>query len=345
MRTLTRCPHPARPTHLPGVAEPVMGCAVTDRRARSVLRAYPELLAVLVAAIVGLTVHAPLRWLVDHHGIDVLLVVLVFATAATITVGDVSRVAAVKGRLALGLVAGITVLPALAWLVSRIVATGPLRDGIVTIGLAPCEIASVATVSMAGGQPAAAAVMLVGSTLLTVTLAGPILILSTSGSRVSTGDLVVDLLLVVVVPLAVGILLRATRNVGAGRDYLTGAVAIFAVAGLVALIASRVELSRDYSGVAAAALVFTFGAAVLGRVLSIGANRRLATSMVLTTSMRDFAIAAAIAASAFGADAAAPLGLYGIVVLVWGTAAAGVLRARGSADLRTATRGPARRPP
>jgi hypothetical protein len=50
--------------------------------------------------------------------------------------------------------------------------------------------------------------------------------------------------------------------------------------------------------------------------------------MLLTASMRDFAIAAGLAAAAFGAKAAAPLGLYGILVLVWGTGAAGTLRRR-----------------
>ena len=34
------------------------------------------------------------------------------------------------------------------------------------------------------------------------------------------------------------------------------------------------------------------------------------------------------ATAAFGPQAAAPLGLYGIAVLIWGTAAAGTLRAR-----------------
>jgi len=47
--------------------------------------------------------------------------------------------------------------------------------------------------------------------------------------------------------------------------------------------------------------------------------------------MRDFAIAAGLAATAFGPAAAAPLGLYGILVLVWGTAMAGVLRQRSAA--------------
>ena len=49
--------------------------------------------------------------------------------------------------------------------------------------------------------------------------------------------------------------------------------------------------------------------------------------------MRDFAIAAALAAAAFGPQAAAPLGLYGIAVLIWGTATAGGLRRRPAADV------------
>ena len=87
-------------------------------------------------------------------------------------------------------------------------------------------------------------------------------------------------------------------------------------AGFVALAA----LSTDYVGVGAAAIVFTLGAAVLGRALSIRGGSSIGTPLLLTTSMRDSAIAAGIASSAFGSDAAAPLGLYGIVVLVWGTA-------------------------
>src|SRR5258708_38541829 len=62
---------------------------------------------------------------------------------------------------------------------------------------------------------------------------------------------------------------------------------------------------------------------VAGVVLDLGA-----VALLLATSMRDFAIAAGLAAAAFGPAAAAPLGLYGILVLVWGTAAAGFLRKR-----------------
>jgi 2,3-bisphosphoglycerate-independent phosphoglycerate mutase len=53
-----------------------------------------------------------------------------------------------------------------------LVAPGSLREGILTVGLAPCEIASVATTVMAGGEAAFAAGILIGSTVATVALSG-----------------------------------------------------------------------------------------------------------------------------------------------------------------------------
>jgi len=49
---------------------------------------------------------------------------------------------------------------------------------------------------------------------------------------------------------------------------------------------------------------------------------------VLNGGALGFAIAAGLATAAFGASAAAPLGLYGVLVLLWGTGAAGWLRKR-----------------
>jgi predicted Na+-dependent transporter len=106
-------------------------------------------------------------------------------------------------------------------------------------------------------------------------------------------------------------------------------VALFAVAALVALIAAEVQLSAGYVAVTGALVVFLAGSAVAGRLLGLRAPRPAATALLLTTSMRDFAIAAGLAAAAFGTAAAAPLGLYGILVLVWGTAVAGFVRRRG----------------
>jgi predicted Na+-dependent transporter len=71
-----------------------------------------------------------------------------------------------------------------------------------------------------------------------------------------------------------------------------------------------------------ALLAYLAGGAALGALLARGVPPARRTAIVLTTAMRDFAVAAGIAASAFGAAAAAPLGIYGLLVLIFGSAAA-----------------------
>jgi predicted Na+-dependent transporter len=317
---------------------------------RAIVAGYPELIVVLAAAILGLTVQPPLAWLANHQGINVLLAILVLATAVTIDPAALRRLATAWRSLLAALVVGITVLPALAWAVSRIVGAGALRDGVLTVGLAPCEIASVATTAMAAGEAAVSAGVLIGSTLAAVALAGPILTLEAGHAGVSPGGIIANLALVVALPLAVGLiaracaevplravsssslanrLLAATRILATARaERVASLTALAAVAALVALIAAEIHLSAAYLAVAAALLLFLLGSALLGRALGTRAARPTATALLLTTSMRDFAIAAGLAAAAFGPTAAAPLGLYGVAVLVWGTAVAGILRQR-----------------
>ena len=320
---------------------------------RALLARYPELAAVLAAAVIGLSVQRPLAWLAARQGINVLLAVLVFATAVTIEPAALRRAASAWQRLLAALAIGATVLPALSWAVAHMVPAGPLRDGVLTVGLAPCEIASVATTAMAGGEAAIAAGLLTGSTVVAVAVAGPLLALEAGHAGFSPGGVIASLALVVALPLAVGLALRAAAAPPAGvreerppariawRAWLSATVrplatpraqraashvALAAVAALVALIAAEVHFSAGYAAVAAALVVFLLCSAVIGRLLGLRSPRPVAAALLLTTSMRDFAIAAGLATAAFGPPAAAPLGLYGILVLVWGTAAAGTLR-------------------
>ena len=103
-------------------------------------------------------------------------------------------------------------LPALSWAVSRIVAAGPLRDGVLVVGLAPCEIASVATTAMAAGEAAVSAGVLIGSTLAAVALAGPILTLEAGRAHISPASIIANLALVVALPLALGLAARASAE-------------------------------------------------------------------------------------------------------------------------------------
>jgi predicted Na+-dependent transporter len=301
-------------------------------RIRGALAAYPELAAVLAAAIIGLCLPRPLAWLATHNGINVLLVILVLATAVTIDAAALRRLASAWPRVLLAVTVGITVLPALSWAAARLVQAGPLRDGVLTVGLAPCEIASVATTALADGEAALAAGVLIGSTVATVALAAPILTLEVGHASFSPAGVIENLALVVAAPLAAGIMLRSLIPLTARplstpqAQQAASRTALAAVAALVALVASEVHLTGGYAAVAAALLLFLAASAAIGRLLSVRAPRPPATALLLTTSMRDFAIAAALATTAFGPQSAAPLGLYGLAVLIWGTACAGLLR-------------------
>ena len=297
-------------------------------RVRVLLAGYPELIAVLAAAVLGLSVQPPLAWLAGRQGINMLLVVLVFATAVAIDPAARRRLTGTWPSLLAVLAPGITVLPALAWAVAQIVAAGPLRDGIMALGLAPCEIASVAITALAGGEAALAAGALIGSTVLTVAAAGPLLALEADHATVHPGHIVASLALIVALPLAAGIALRARTPLPAKAERTAAATAVAAVAALVALIAAEVHLSAGYLPVTLALIAFLAGSALTGWLLGTRARHPAGVAVLLTTSMRDFAIAAGLAAAAFGPAAAAPLGLYGILVLVWGTAAAGIVRWR-----------------
>jgi predicted Na+-dependent transporter len=294
------------------------------------LNQYRELALVVVAAVIGLTVQSPLAWVVHHQGVDIFLAILVFATAITIEPESLRRLPAVWRHLAAALLVGVTILPALSWAVAHLVAAGSLRDGITTMGLAPCEIASIATTAMASGDIAFAGGILIGSTILTVSVAGPILALEVPGVSIHPGHIIVNLLIVVALPLAAGIAARAFLRLPAATESVASTTSVLAVAVLVALIAAEVHLSLHYLPVLAAIVLFVLASALVGRLLGRAGGPSVMKALLLTTSMRDFAIAAGVATAAFGAPAAAPLGLYGIIVLIWGTGAAGYLRKRTS---------------
>jgi predicted Na+-dependent transporter len=225
---------------------------------------------------------------------------------------------AAAGRMALALAASTVILPLLAWLASRLVSGTALQGGVLAAGVAPVEVASVALTGMAGGEVVVAAGLLIASTLLTVLLAGPILGLLGAHSTVSQLGLLATLALVVALPLIAGCAMRTLDPFG-GRE--RSLIEVLGMASLLVLlweISSELRLQASDGRVAVALLVFLAGAGGLGWLLARGASRGQRTAVILPTTMRDFAVAAGIAASAFGIAAAAPLGIYGVMVLVFG---------------------------
>ncbi len=295
---------------------------------RSWLADYRELVIVLVAAVIGLTVQAPLAAVVRHQGVNILLAILVFSTGLSIEPRTLRQLPSRWRPLVIALLVGISVLPAISWLAGFLVPSGPLRDGIITVGLAPCEIASMATTGMAGGSIVLAGGLLIGSTVLSVVASGPILSWEQQHASVHPAHIVTNLLLVVALPLALALLVRARLSLPPRAEVITSNISTLSVAALVALIASQTHLELSYLRVVGGLLLFLAVTIGVGHLLGRRDKHEVGRALLLTTSMRDFAIAASLAATAFGPRAAAPLGLYGIMVLAWGTGSAGFMRSR-----------------
>ena len=273
---------------------------------------------VLVFAGLGVVLPGLGRRLDANGAILITLAVLVFCTGSSVTFADFKGLRAASGRMAVVLAATTVILPVLAWLASRLVTEPALQGGVMAAGVAPVEVASVAFTGLAGGEVVVAAGLLIASTLLTVVLAGPILRLLGAQSATSQLGLLATLTLVVALPLMAGCAMRAIDPFGGRERPLMDVLGTASLLVLLWEIASELRLHASDAVVAVALLVYLAGAGVLGWLLAREVSSARRSAVILPTAMRDFAVAAGIAASAFGVAAAAPLGIYGVMVLVFG---------------------------
>jgi len=273
---------------------------------------------VLVFAGLGVVLPGLGRRLDANGAILITLAVLVFCTGSSVTFADFKGLRAASGRMAVVLAATTVILPVLAWLASRLVTEPALQGGVMAAGVAPVEVASVAFTGLAGGEVVVAAGLLIASTLLTVVLAGPILRLLGAQSATSQLGLLATLTLVVALPLMAGCAMRAIDPFGGRERPLMDVLGTASLLVLLWEIASELRLHASDAVVAVALLVYLAGAGVLGWLLAREVSSTRRSAVILPTAMRDFAVAAGIAASAFGVAAAAPLGIYGVMVLVFG---------------------------
>jgi BASS family bile acid:Na+ symporter len=281
---------------------------------------------VLVTAAIGIAWPGPGRRAEAADGILIALAILVFCTGASMTFAEMGAVRTAGRRLAVVLPVATVGLPVLAWAASHLASGAAARGGILAAGVAPAEVASVALTGLAGGDAVLAAGLLAASTIVTVLLAGPILSVAGAHSSASQLSLLVTLALVVALPLAAGAGLRSLDPFGGREQPLARVIGTLSLLVLLWQVASQIQIRASEASVALALVAYLAGGAGLGWLLARGAPPERRTAIVLTTGMRDFAVAAGIAASAFGATAAAPLGIYGLLVLIFGSAAAYLAR-------------------
>jgi BASS family bile acid:Na+ symporter len=284
----------------------------------------PDLLPLLALIAAGLALVIPSAALASH--MDILLAALVLVTALDI---DPRRLLGIGERARALLFLAIVPLLALgagAWALAHL-AHGPERDGTLALGLAPAEVASVGLIGLMGGASELAVAVLAVSMALSAAIGPPALVLLGHSSHgASAGPLIARFALVVIAPLAAGLWLRGALPGLARRER-----ALSALSSLIVVALIFAALSATHAGLGTAVLVSLAFLAVSSLVAGAavwGFGHRIDPSLVLTIGMRDFAVAAALAAAAFGDRAAQVAGVYGTLMLIAGATATSMARRR-----------------
>jgi BASS family bile acid:Na+ symporter len=212
----------------------------------------------------------------------------------------------------------------LAWLISRLF-SGAVRDGVLALGVSSTEVAAVGLVALAGGSAVLALGGLAGS-LVVAALLGPVVLGALAGGgAVAVGELVARFAVVVLVPLAAGLVARATLpRLERAEGELSG-LATIAVVVLVYAAMSGAGDGGNLGPAAAASVLFLAGSALPALAWVLLAPPALRATGALVIELRDFAVAAALAGQAFGPAAATVSGAYGVLMLLLGAAAAHLL--------------------
>ena len=294
------------------------------------LAAVPRFLTplALLAAVLGLAI--PSGALAARS--DLLLALLVLATALGISFADLRRL---RDHVRAVAILSLLPLPALvgaAWLLGRPFV--PLvRDGLLAVGLSSAEVAAVGLVALAGADATIALGVVTGSLVLAA-LVGPVAIgwLSGSVAHVSSAHLLGRFALVVLVPLLAGVAARSRPALAvrlAAADEAREGLAALTVALLVYAALSGTRGAHHLGAALLASVAFLIVCACLAALWRrLDAPRSSAIPGAFTIGMRDFAVAAALATQAFGTAAGAVPGVYGVVMLVAAAIAAGRLSSR-----------------
>jgi predicted Na+-dependent transporter len=283
----------------------------------------PDLLPVLALIAAAMARVVPSSTLSSH--VDVLLALLVLATALDIDPRQLLRVGA-RWRTILLLV----VVPALAlagggWLIAQL-GHGETRNGVLALGFAPAEVASVGLIGLMGGA-AELAVGVLALSLVLSALAGPPALAALG--HASHGAHVLPLLgrfgLIVLLPLVIGLLLRGARPELAKREHELSVSSSIIVILLIFASLSDTH-SGDLAGPTALSAAFLAFSGLLAALSLRTFGRRFEPTLALTIGMRDFAVAAALAQGAYGARAAQVAGIYGTMMLIAGATVTAVVR-------------------
>lgn len=287
------------------------------QRISSAVGAWFPLIALVAAGIALALPSAFVGW---GSAITWLLMIIMLGMGMTLRPVDFGTIAARPWPLLLGVLAQYSVMPLLGWGIAHLFDFDPLvTAGMILVGCAPGGTSSNVMVYLAKGDTALSVSMTTVSTLLSPILT-PLLVLWLVGDDlpVSAGDLFLDIVKIVLIPVVAGLLIRLLlpRLVERILDVLP----LVSVAGITAVIMAVVAGSADTIKsvgllVALAVVLHNCGGLGLGyavgRICRVPIATRRALSMEV--GLQNSGLAAGLATAHFGGVAALP----GAIFSVW----------------------------
>jgi BASS family bile acid:Na+ symporter len=292
-----------------------------------ILVAAPRALTPLALAAAVLAIVAPSADVANRS--DLLLALLVLVTALGITATELREdVHRHRTSIAVLSVVPLIVLSLAAWAIGRPF-DEPTRDGLLAVGAASSEVATVGLVALAGADATIALGALAGSLVASALLAPLALgVLSSHPGHGGTGHLLARFALVVIAPLVVGVAVRSVLPRLQRHDLEREGLAALAVTALVYAALSGTAGAHHLAPALLASLAFLVVSAALAELWRRTTPRPVAVPGALCIAMRDFAVAAAFASQAFGSAAGVVPGVYGVLMLLAGSSAAGLAARR-----------------
>ncbi|WP_309492516.1 bile acid:sodium symporter family protein [Candidatus Hecatella orcuttiae] len=276
------------------------------------------LFLVIVFAITG--VLFPKFSFLSHY-VDPILFVMILGLGLTLTFQDFGRVARTPQKILAALGVQYSVIPVVALSLTFWAENPHTALGILIIGVAPSEITSALMVYLAGGNLALATAIM-GSSILVAPFIMPLLLSLFAGRSVAVdaGEMLMELLLIVALPVILGSLLRTRfQKLAEYRERFSSLSSVMVVLLIFTVASSNAEaiLSIGVIWLAVLLLILNLSGYLIGslagKLMKFEGGSK---TYMFTVGMKEFGVGTAVALQFFSPEVALPSAVYGMIMLI-----------------------------
>ncbi len=272
-----------------------------------------------VLLFAGLGYAAPAAFVGYKPWIAPLLGIVMFGMGLTLSAADFREVFRRPGDVAIGVVGHYLIMPGLAWLLAVGLRLPPdIAVGVILVGCCPSGTASNVMTFLAKGD-VALGVSIASVSTLVAPLATPALVSLLAGKwmAINTESLFIDILQVVIVPIVLGLAVKALfRRQAAASVKALPLVSTVAIVAIIAIIVAlnRARLLANGPLILAAVVLHNLLGFALGYLFArlFGMDLAKRKAVMMETGMQNSGLGAALASAHFSPLAAVPSVLFSV---------------------------------